>query len=444
MNDLQKLILAGGFLLLSGGIVLLAFDRFGSSSPMRFLNVERNENEFQKAERQLVEADEYLRQNSAESARKALDLFNSVLSRNLKPELNYMSRYGLGMSLEKLDDNAAALEHYRSLKAEQDKLSADLRDKVDYSLGRLLLVINHEVEGRSLLESLLARTNDARMKSKIHTAFGQFYLAHGDRRRAGENFNIALKYFPENLQAEIGRANAESGVRRSMYYEYYDEYLTGNSHLAPADRRARVASQVRETAYESGIRAYRGGRYQEAIDLFSRVIRDGGESSESEKARYWTGEALHATGRATEAYNTFERVLSNANGTMDQAALVRMGMILYQQGRLQDALGKFYRAAEDYPNGSYTNRALEWKKETEAQLRERDFLKNYDEQKKDEKLPPLSQQSESEPAPARSSERTEQPPERRDEISLARDDEEGSFSFEVDGRTITLSPSQSR
>jgi hypothetical protein len=101
MNDLQKLILAGGFLLLSGGIVLLAFDRFGSNAPIRFLNVERNENEVQKAERQLTEADEYLRQNSAESARKALDLFNSVLSRNLGERINQMSRYGLGMALEK-------------------------------------------------------------------------------------------------------------------------------------------------------------------------------------------------------------------------------------------------------------------------------------------------------------------------------------------------------
>jgi tetratricopeptide (TPR) repeat protein len=439
MNDLQKLILAGGFLLLSGGIVLLAFDRFGSNAPIRFLNVERNENEVQKAERQLTEADEYLRQNSAESARKALDLFNSVLSRNLGERINQMSRYGLGMALEKLDDNAAALEHYRGLKTEQDKLSQDLRDKVDYSLGRLLLVINHETEGRSLLEALLARTNDGRLKSRIHTAFGQFYLARGDRRRAGENFNIALKYFPENLQAEIGRANAASGVRRSMYYEYYDEYLTGNSHLAPADRRNRTAGQLRDSTYEAGIRAYRQGRYQEAVDLFARVIRDGGDNGETEKARYWTGEALHASGRTTEAYNTFERVLSNATSSMDQPALVRMGMILYQQGRLQDALNKFYRASEDYPNGSYTNRALEWRKETEAQLKEKDFLRNYDEQKRDEKLPPVNQ-SQAEPASERSHEREE---DRVSDAAPVRDESDSTVLFEVDGKTVTLSPERS-
>jgi len=448
MNDLQKLILAGGFLLLSGGIVLLAFDRFGSNSPIRFLNVERNENEIQKAERQLTEADEYLRQNSSESARKALDLFNSVLSRNLGERLNQMSRYGLGLSLEKLDDNAAALEHYRGLKLDQDKLAPEMRDKVDYSLGRLLLVINHETEGRSLLEALLARTNDGRLKSKIHTAFGQFYLARGDRQRAGENFNIALKYFPENLQAEIGRANASSGVRRSMYYEYYDEYLTGNSHLAPADRRNRTSNQVRETAYEGGLRAYRSGRYQEAVELFGRVIRDGGDNAETEKARYWSAEALHASGRGSEAYNTFERVLSNANSSMDQPALVRMGIILYQQGRLQDALNKFYRASEDYPNGAYTNRALEWKKETEAQLREHDFLKNYDEQKREEKLPPLTPQSNAEPAAEPARERDDRVSEAPVPANSAREREsegesESTVMFEVDGKTVSLSPEPS-
>ena len=92
----------------------------------------------------------------------------------------------------------------------------------------------------------------------------------------------------------------------------------------------RTAGNLRDSTYEAGIRAYRQGRYQESVELFARVLQGGGDSGETEKARYWTGEALHASGRATEAYNTFERVLSNANSSMDQPALVRMGMILYQ------------------------------------------------------------------------------------------------------------------
>ncbi len=179
------------------------------------------------------------------------------------------------------------------------------------------------------------------------------------------------------------------------------------------------------------------------MELFARVLQGGGDSGETEKARYWTGEALHASGRATEAYNTFERVLSNANSSMDQPALVRMGMILYQQGRLQDALNKFYRASEDYPNGAYTSRALEWRKETEAQLKEKDFLRNYDEQKRDEKLPPVNSQSQAEPASERSHE-TAKEEERVSQVEAGAEDQgDSSVFFEVDGKTVTLSPERS-
>jgi len=302
MNDFQKLILAGGFLLLTGGIVLLSYDKLRKDGPLRIMQVEGDENEIEKADRQLKEGDEYLRQNSTESARKALDIFNGVLSRNLNDRVNQFARYGLGLALEKLDDKVAALDHYRTLKQEQDRIqSSELRDKVDYSLGRLYLVINHEVEGRSLLDGLLSRTNDNRMKSKIHTAFGQFFMERGDRQRAQENFSIALKYYPENLQAEIGRANATTGHKRSMYFEYYDEYLTGNANLAPEQRRV-IANNLRETAYEAGIRAFNSGRYKEAYDLFSRVLRDGRDNVESEKARYWSAESLQAQGKTKQAY----------------------------------------------------------------------------------------------------------------------------------------------
>lgn len=439
MNDIQKLILAGGFLLLTGGIVLLSYDRFRKDGPIRVLQVERNENEVEKADRQLKEADEYLRQNSQESARKALDLFNSVLSRGLNERVDQYARYGLAMALEKIDDPATALEHLRWLKQNQSKIeSQDLKDRVDYSLGRLLLVINHEMEGKALLESLLARTNDQRMKSRIHTAYGHYFLGRGDRQRAQENFNIALKYFPENLQAEMGRANAVSGQRRSMYYEYYDEYLTGNANLNPAQRN-RDARNLQETTYDAGIRAYRSGRYQDAIDLFGRVLKDGRDNTESETARYMTAESLQQLGRTRQAYETYEQILGNVTTTRDQAALIRMGILLYQQGKLQEALTRFYRASENYPNGEHTAKALEWKRETETQIREHEQLRNYDDTKREEKLDrPQSYDDDSRP---RQTEREASLNSYNTSVQLSQENSSEDMVIEVDGKKMKLAAS---
>ncbi|MCB1321914.1 MAG: hypothetical protein KDK34_16780, partial [Leptospiraceae bacterium] len=287
MNTTQKAFLIAGIVFLCGGLGLL-----GARLLPGFNLTSGSE---QEAFTQLREADEYLRQNSIDSARRASVIFNRVRARDVSPRINHLAEYGLAVALEKMGDRAAALSTYRKLRDEGVD-DSELSEKVDYSLGKLFLYINHEEEGRSLLEALLARTRDEHLKSRIHTAYGVFYMKKGDRQRAEENFRVALKYNPENLQAEQLRAAAVQGQGRDWAaYEYYDDYLVGNANLEPHERQ-HLMGELRSEAYNSGIRSYRAGKYTEAVEFFRRVLLERVDGELNEKALSWTAESLAGAG----------------------------------------------------------------------------------------------------------------------------------------------------
>jgi TolA-binding protein len=365
MNARQILILASGVMLLSGGVLILAsqtWNLLGTNNPQA--------QEEREAYATLREADELLRQNSDEAARTAATLFNRTLSRNINLRINQLATYGLAAALEKTGDGAAALQYYRALKRDsvRDPL---LADKVDYSLGKLLLFINHEEEGRSLLESLLAKNIDPQLRSRVHAAFGYFFLRKNEHRRAEDNFRVALKYEPENLQAERGRALAARRQGRDWAaYAYYDEYLLGNANLEPAEQRA-TANENLEHAYNQGVAAYRQGRYGESINYLRRVLNSGASATDSERALFWLAESYAANGSTDSALRTYNRVTQNQDASFDQAALIKRGILLSKLGRTEEAARSFQRAVDGFPAGAYTEKAIEWKREMDAQIRER-------------------------------------------------------------------------
>lgn len=379
MNRLQIVTLVIGLLLFGGGLAVLFA---AGSNPGFFTGSGHPEAREERAYTSLREADEYLRQNSREAARSASVIFNRVLAQNLSPRLNELSAYGLAVSLEKLDDRAAAIEYYRELK-KRGVTDESLRDRVDYSLGKLMLYIDHEEEGSALLKPLLAKTQDRVLKSKIHEAFGNFAMARGQRQRAEANFRIAVKYDPENLAAERGRAAALKGQGRAWEaYKHYDDYLITTGNLDPKDSR-RLARDLETDVYERGLSAYRAKRYSEAIGYLNRALRNSDSLARSEKTLFWLGESYAAAGKTDSAIRCYDRVLKNADAGFDQAALVKKGILLEKNGRLEEAGSVFQRAIEDYPGGAYTGRAQEWREEVLAQLREKAVIENLELDRRD-------------------------------------------------------------
>lgn len=374
MNRLQIVLLTTGLLLFGGGLaVLFATGTTGSRSDALDAVAKKEEQAYVS----LREADEYLRQNSRDAARSASVIFNRVLAQNVSPRVNELAAYGLAVSLEKLDDRAAAIEYYRELK-KRGVTDPVLRARVDYSLGKLLLYIDHEEEGSALLKPLLASTEDRILKSKIHAAFGNFALARGQRQRAEANFRIAIKYDPENLDAERGRAAALKGQGRAWEaYKHYDDYLITTGNLDPRGSE-QLRDELESDVYERGLSAYRAGRYHDAIGYLNRAVRNSDGTSDSEKALFWLGESYAAAGKSRDAIQNYNRVLKNSDSTYDQAALVKKGILLEKSGALEEAGAAFQRAIEDYPGGAYTGRAQEWREEVLAQMREKAIIDNLE------------------------------------------------------------------
>jgi TolA-binding protein len=373
MNVYQKFTAAMGIALLFAGTGILTYERFYHATGLR----RDDSGEIQKTQANLREAEEYLRQNTHESAEEAMKRFNRILSEEWNEKISDQARYGLAVSLDRLGEGTIALDHLRLLKKRGVKDPA-LSEKVDYYLGKILISINHVDEGRALLDRLLNTSKDDRLRSDIHTVIGLYHLSTGKFKKSIESFSVALEYNPENMNAELGRARAAKGKNRGVSYAYYDDYLLGNSHLEPM-RRSAVYSGLKSGAYEKGITAYRKGRYDDAIYYLHKAAEHYTDSETGENALYWIGESHLAAGDQDRALETFQRVLENSNDHRDQSALMKRGIIYFNQSDYKRATQIFDSLIEEYPDGKYSVRAREWREESMMQMREKELLESYQE-----------------------------------------------------------------
>ena len=400
MLSAQRAIFIAGLLFLTAGTSFLALDQWRFSQVLGEMNLAgspdaREQIKMEEGLSDLREAEEYLAQNSLESAQKAHDRFVHVLSRDLGKDINQRASYEIAASLDRLGDRNRAVEHLRSLRGEgvQDK---DLREKTEYLLGRLLILFGHDEEGKSILQELLASTQNNLIKSRIHTTFGDYYRLTGQKKKAERNYRIALEYSPGNLHAEVERAELLDDNPRIRYY-YHEDYLIDSSlkkkNEKPASQTQRPVRKPRketrpekedskekpgnaQALYEAGIKHFRDKQYPEAVSKFQAALKAGPDSELREKVLYWMAESLSAGGEKDQALEYYTAVIENPALSLDQAAYIQRGIILFDRAKVKEAYEEFKKAASQFPEGAYTNQALEWQREVENILQDRERLKN--------------------------------------------------------------------
>ena len=417
-------ILLLGIIFTGSGVILIAMDyqKFKENYKKLYLNFSRtlsptevNESEpfpytEEKLKSDLYMAEEYLRQNSYDSIRKALDIYNKVLSFAKDVKIKQLAKYGLAYSLYRLNDDNRSLLHLKELKTEKI-FDPILEEEVDYLLGRILLLRGHDDEGRAILQNLLVKTTSKDLKSRIHATFGDYYQLKKEFKKAKKSYQIALEYNPDNLHAEIIKENLDKNKNKELIpfeHDYYDQQLSKKTleekepikkekdklkdKNKDKDKDKEKGSQKLEMSEEIeklkrefslAVSLYNQNDLQNAnnqlINLekkVSQLLMENIKEKEKndlytllENIYYRLGEVVEKQKNNELAKVYYDKVLANPSPELDQAALIKKGIISFEQEKYKEAYNLFSRAVEISPNGKYTTKAMEWLKETEKILK---------------------------------------------------------------------------
>jgi tetratricopeptide (TPR) repeat protein len=346
-------------------------------------------------------AEEYLRQNSYESIRKALDIYNKILSFSKDIKIKQLAKYGLSYSLYRLNDENRSLLHLRELKA-QKIVDPILEEEVDFLLGKILLFRGHDDEGKAILQNLLAKTTSNDLKSRIHATFGDYYQLKKQYKKAKKSYLIALEYNPDNLHAEIIKESIEKNKKFIPFeHEYYDQYLSQQMFVKGQEQKTEFKKQDKERDSKKanikdiseeiekikrelslGISYLHQNEYLKANNQFIEVekkIKQLMELNIKEKDKndlydqleniyFRLGEVSEKQKNIELAKSYYDKVLSNPSVMLDQVALIKKGILYFEQDQYKEAYNLFKRAIEISPNGKFTTKAMEWLKETERML----------------------------------------------------------------------------
>jgi tetratricopeptide (TPR) repeat protein len=93
------------------------------------------------------------------------------------------------------------------------------------------------------------------------------------------------------------------------------------------------ANTADREAFDAGYAAFEAGRWQDAVDGFTRYLRSDPTSADRGEVYYYRGEALVRLERRAEAKTDFVRAIgAEARPPIDQFARVAIGNLYYEEG----------------------------------------------------------------------------------------------------------------
>ncbi|HUU93841.1 MAG TPA: tetratricopeptide repeat protein [Phycisphaerae bacterium] len=107
-------------------------------------------------------------------------------------------------------------------------------------------------------------------------------------------------------------------------------------------------SQADRAAFDSGYAALEAGRWQEAVDGFTRYLRSDPTSAHRGEVYYYRGQALVHLNRRTEAKTDFVRAIgAEPRPPIDQFVRVAIGNLYYEEGSDVKAIEHYTKVISD-------------------------------------------------------------------------------------------------
>lgn len=120
----------------------------------------------------------------------------------------------------------------------------------------------------------------------------------------------------------------------------------GNDDGSNAD----VSSDV-QAAYMDGFNKLKNGQYGAAVTSFKSFVSQNPETSLTDNAWYWLGEAYYVQQNLSESQKAFETVVNRfANSAKVPASLYKIALIQTSQNKNDNAKATLQRIISQYPN----------------------------------------------------------------------------------------------
>ncbi len=312
------------------------------------------------------EGEEFLKHSNPKSSEKALDIFSELSAKEVDSGLSFRIKFDLAAALDKTGDKMLAMGIFRELN-QKDGLSREEKAKVAYGLGNLLLLLNRDEEGKGHLEEVLRTSSDHKLRSNALSAIADYYMKKGNYEQSRKNYVLALQEDPENVKARVrwGKSLRRMGKDWSAY-DVYEDYVQSDAYFDP-DKVA-VDKEFRSGLLEKGRQLYVRKEYHGAIETLKKALDIGVSEKAREQAWYYIAESYDALGKTDSAIQYLNKILENADGSMDQTALFRKGTIYFRSGNYEKAGAVFQEAADRNPDSPVGKKATAWKKEAMDQI----------------------------------------------------------------------------
>ncbi|HET7314333.1 tol-pal system protein YbgF [Salinisphaera sp.] len=106
-----------------------------------------------------------------------------------------------------------------------------------------------------------------------------------------------------------------------------------------------------QSAYMNGFNKLKNGQYDAAIGAFKQFVARYPDTSLTDNAWYWLGEAYYVQQQANDAEEAFDAVVNKfKNSPKVPASLYKIGLIQATRGQIDNAKSTLQRVVDQYPN----------------------------------------------------------------------------------------------